>query len=350
LEKSGMTNTTVRYLPGGDNRLLRHFLRAEWDSQCYWCGEVKDFVTLEIDHIVPKASDGHRRTAYQAAFKLSGDYDVNALENLAPICGRCNKAKSSMDLTGYGLVITALKQARRKARTIERRVRTFRAQSTLGEALLVLIEADLDDAGNRSTFEEGVPAVVKRLSELGLKHVDFHVVRPVGVELDDETHPVTLRLNEQGRSGVDVLERIAGGVLEEVLRPVLSDLFTRTSQAAAVAFEEEAGEWGAPDVGTPMLEWPHVIIDSVSYTSLAGANLEFEIRGELDAMATGWLTRSNFNGDGLEQVQADATISSRFWFTLAWSPEDPQGDLFFDQVWLDAFEADTWLQVDLPSA
>jgi hypothetical protein len=44
-------------------------------------------------------------------------------------------------------------------------------------------------------------------------------------------------------------------------------------------------------------------------------------------------------GDFLDR--GDATFSCRFKFNITWEPSDGAGKFFFDQVWLEDFEADT---------
>src|SRR5680860_1081665 len=51
----------VRYQPNGNNKVLRHVLRQVWDRRCYWCRNFKDYLDLEIDHILPQNTGGLER-------------------------------------------------------------------------------------------------------------------------------------------------------------------------------------------------------------------------------------------------------------------------------------------------
>ena len=95
----------------------------------------------------------------QRAFGMDASYDVNALYNLAPICGTCNREKSDADLTEYGVLLTTLRKAKKIAPKVARRVELFGTTSKLADALLHVAEADLSDKATRATFEREAPAV-----------------------------------------------------------------------------------------------------------------------------------------------------------------------------------------------
>lgn len=335
----------VRYKLGGNNRVLKHVLRQVWESRCYWCRNYKDYSALEIDHILPQDSDDAERARLKQTFGLPDDYDVHAVYNLAPICGDCNKDKGSEDLTHLPVVFSRLKKARQNAKTVSSRVSSFKKSSELGGALLIAAEANLGDADNRATFEEGAPAVVQRLAELGEEKADFLVFRPAEVETEEGTHLVRLALNERGRRAVAVLEDVAGGSLEEALSVPVADLLYRIANAAGGAFLSHDDGLGAPDIGPVSVEWPVIAIDRAVLNAVPPAHLEFEFAGEFEATADGWVARSSADGGELEYVQGDASVSGRFVFDLSWDPADPVGEFHFDQVWLDldTFTADTWL-------
>ncbi|GIH05839.1 hypothetical protein Rhe02_39060 [Rhizocola hellebori] len=340
---SNMVDRTVRYVPGGDNKLLRHFMRLAWDLQCYWCRNYKDYASLEIDHILPQASNARERIRLRQAFGLPDDYDVHALYNLAPICGPCNKAKGAMDLTTVPVVINRLRKARRLAKGISKNVRRFPDQSALGGALLVAAQVDLDDPASRAVFEEGAPAVVQRLSELGTGKVDFHVFRRVEVEVREATHVFSLRLNEEARTAVAILERVGGGTLESALCMPLSDLLSCIAKAAESALEHHDDGMGAPDVESGEVELSNLVIDAVSYDGTTPGVMELGFAGEFEAWVIGTAARSSANGDELEYLQAEATATGRFSFSLVREPDDPIGEFVCDSVWLDEFAADTWM-------
>jgi hypothetical protein len=149
----------VRYKAGG-NKVLRHVLRQVWELRCYWCRNFKDYLELQIDHILPQDSTDEERARLKREFKLPADYDIHAVYNLAPICGDCNGLKGGADLTDIPAVASKLKLARSLAPTVTKRVQTFGRASKLGEALLLAAEVDLTKKDTRATFEEGAPDVV----------------------------------------------------------------------------------------------------------------------------------------------------------------------------------------------
>jgi len=331
----------VRYQPNGNNKVLRHVLRLVWDRQCYWCRNVKDYLDLEIDHILPQDSGDAERERLQREFKLPKNYDIHALCNLAPICSDCNKVKKGADLTEIPAVATRLRLAQARAETVEKRVRSFGRASKLGEALLLAAEVDLSEADTRATFEEGAPAIVQRLAELGEGRADYLTHREVTVEARDERHSFFLTLNGQGRAAVGVLEQITGADLDEVLAEPIEDLFRQAEAATADAFREHDEGMGAPDVGSVSIDWPTIAIDVLRYSASGPGQIEFEFEGSFEGSATGSIARDAADGDGLEDVQGDATFSCRFRFDLVWELTGEEGSFSFDQVWLEDFQPDT---------
>ncbi|MFE6508139.1 HNH endonuclease [Nocardioides sp. NPDC057764] len=342
----------VQYKPNGDNRVLRQFLREIWGSRCYWCNEPQPFSALEIDHILPQDSTTEQRAQWTAAFDLPADYDIHALYNLAPICGPCNKKKSSKDLSKLGVVHNHLSSAQKYAPLVTKRVLAFNQQPQLGAALLLAAEVDLTDADTLATFEEGAPAIVQRLAELQPEKADYLTYRAVALEVDDEPHSFYVSLNEQGRAAVNVLEQIAGGVLDEVLKDPIEDLFVRAEEATADALRLHDEGLGAPDVGKPSI-WPSIAITIVRYSAIGPGEIEFAFEGTFEGWATAFVARDNPWGDGLEEIEQEATFSCSFIFELTWDLNpDGSTDFHFDQVWLENLEVDTVMngsQWDMPA-
>lgn len=333
--------TTVRYQVNGNNQLLRHVLCEVWGQQCYWRRHMVQYNDLQIDHVLPRTSNGSARDRLKTAFKMTDDFDVNALYNLAPICGTCNREKSDSDLTDYPVVLSTLKKAKKLGPKIASRVEAFNKPSKLGEVLLHAAEADLTDTSIRATFEEIAPAIVQKLADLGEGSADFFVFKTVDVEVDDALHSIGLKLNERGRAAVAVFESVSGGRLEDALRDPLSDLLYRAAAAAGNEFEMHNDGMGSPTVGKVEVSWSQVTIDTVGYESSPPAQLAFEFLGECEAVVTASVARDNSLDGELESVQGDAVVSGRFIFALAWEPSDPIGQFFFDQVWLDNWDADS---------
>lgn len=331
----------VRYSANGDNKVLRHVLRLAWDLQCYWCRNFKDYLDLEIDHILPQDSSDEERQRLKREFKLAADYDIHSAYNLAPICGDCNKLKRGQDLTEIPAVASKVRLAQQIAQKVAQRVRSFGRASKLGEALLMAAEVDLMDADTRATFEQGAPAIVQRLSELGGGKADYFTHREVTVDTRDEHHRLLVSLNEEARAALGVLENVAGGKLEEALAEPIADLLRQVEEAITDALRDHDDGMGAPDVGSVSIDWPTLSIDTIRYSATPSVEVEFEFAGAFEGLATGAVARNSADGSELEDVQGDANFSCRFKFDLIWESSDGAGKFYFDQVWLEDFDADT---------
>ena len=334
----------VRYQENGDNRLLRHVLVDLWNQQCHWCRRFKDYADLQIDHVLPRTAGKSERDRLQHAFDMEASYDVNALYDLAPICGTCNREKNDSDLTGYRVVITTLRKAKKIAPKVAHRVESFGTSLDLAAALLYVAEADLNDKATRAMFEREAPAVVQRLAELGEWKADFYAFRTVDVETRDVVHTVSLKLNERARAALTVLEEVAGGRLENALSAPLSDLLDRVGPAAANALEHYDYGLGVPRVEPGDVDWPEITIGEIQFNGVPPARLEFEFSGDFDAVVSASIARDNpFDGD-LEHVQGEAVVNGRFTFSLAWEPSDSAGVFYFNQVFLQEWDAHAWIE------
>ncbi|WP_216216933.1 hypothetical protein [Amycolatopsis aidingensis] len=280
------------------------------------------------------------------------DHDVHGICNLAPICGACNKAKSGMDLSATGLLLSMLHKARKLAPEITRQVVAFGSPSKLESALLEATEADLSDTRTREIFERSAPAVVQRLAELGDGKADYFVFKEVRVEASESPlytcgPPVMVRvglkLYECGRASMTVLERVVGGRLEVALRVPLSDLLELIATTVGSAFERYSENPDASKAGEVNIEWPEITIDRVEFDSRSPIDLEFEFAGEFRVAATAGVAWVSQRDGSLEDVQGDATVSGRFRFELSWAPGVAIGKFHFGQVWLEDWQADVWI-------
>lgn len=331
----------VQYRPHGDNRVLRHVLRQVWEMKCYWCREFKDYLSLEIDHIVPQSLSPSRLGALCKALKLPEPYDIHAVYNLAPICTACNKLKSGQDLAEVPIVLSLLNRARKLAPEVAKRTRSFDQATRLGEALLLASEVDLTDGVTRATFEEGAPAIVQRLAELGHEKAGYVVRTALVLEAREAVQEISLTLDEGGRAAVRVLEELAGRTLVEAMAEPITDLLDRVDEAIANAFRAHDGGLGAPDVGSVSVQWPQLTIRALRFRAEGPDNVNFVVEGAYEGIASASIARSSTDGGELEDVQGDAPFSCRFSFEIVWEPSDGPGNLYFDQVWLEGFEADT---------
>jgi hypothetical protein len=227
---------------------------------------------------------------------------------------------------------------------VARRVELFGTDFKLADALLHVTEANLSDEATRAMFEREAPAVVQRLAELGEGKADFYVFRTVDVETRYVVHSVRLKLNERARAALKVLETVAGGRLEDTLSAPLSDLFDRIRAAAADELEHYDEGLGVPRVEPGDVDWPEITIDRIEFSAVPPAQLEFEFSGDFDAVVPASVARDSPCGDDLEYVQGEAVANGRFTFSFAWEATDPVGVLYFDQVFLQEWDAHAWIE------
>lgn len=232
-----------------------------------------------------------------------------------------------------------LRKASRLAPSVTRQVVAFGNPSKLAGALLEAAMADLSNTGTRETFEQGAPAVVQRLAELGEGRADFFVFRTEGVEVGDELQRIGLKLNERGRWALVVLDNVAGGRLEEVLSAFLSDLLNRVASTAQNEFKWSES-WGEPNVAEVIISWPEITIDRIEFESTPPAQLKFEFAGNFEAAGHTTIARDSLLGGELECVQGDARVGGRFTFRLSWTPNNPVGQFEYDEVFLEDWQAD----------
>lgn len=177
----------VRYRVGGDNSLLRAVLHKVWDYKCYWCGWLKDFNDVEIDHIIPRNVSDERLQYLTRQFDLPAEFDIHDPRNLAPICPSCNGAtgKGGQDLGDVPVVLNRLHTAMNLRSKVIKEVQAFANPSKTAAALIMANEADLSNPATRQAFEAHAPAVVQKLALLDEAKADFASFRSVAVQVDE---------------------------------------------------------------------------------------------------------------------------------------------------------------------
>lgn len=335
--------TEIRYQPGGDNRLLRHFLCTSWGQQCYWCGAIKDYNDLQIDHILPKDAGELARNRLKQELKLDHDFDPHAAYNLAPICGRCNREKGSDDYTNSPRLLSKLRMALRRAPEIARQARAFTKPGKLHAALLHAAEADLNEPTARQVFEDSAPAIVQRLASLDFEKADFQVEQIVEVVVGDRVHRVRITLNGHGRAAVATFENVAGGNLPEALAVPISQVLARAA-ASATSTIEMREQMGVPDVEQVTLEVIEIAVTKIELVSTPPAQLEFRFTGIIDTQGSTTVARANPVDGDLEYIQGDIELSAQFLFELFWTPENNIGSFDVGAVRLDELQTDSWLE------
>jgi hypothetical protein len=192
-----------------DNRLLLLALTEAWGEKCYWCRKPKLFRELQIDHIIPRRPRGG----------VTAERDVDAVENLAPICGPCNQEKTNEDYQRTPRVESQLNNAAKRARTVQRTLGTFRRDAQVTKALLAITAADLDDeriAGAVEALGAVVLSVLRRHFPelLEARYAEDYTVQRPAMEYKGRFYRV-----DDGASVVELdgKSRRAAVILEDVL-------------------------------------------------------------------------------------------------------------------------------------
>jgi hypothetical protein len=133
----------------GDN-LTRLALFEAWDEKCVWCGKPVFFDEMEVEHLLPKSLKGDARKTALADHGRDPDFDLNALENLAPSCGPCNRGKGKKLPPTAPIITTLLETAKEKAPGVRDTAARFKDNRRIQRSLPVVMEAA--KAGNDATL------------------------------------------------------------------------------------------------------------------------------------------------------------------------------------------------------
>lgn len=202
------------------NRLLLLALTEAWGNKCYWCRTPKPFRELQIDHIIPRRPRDTTRA----------EFDVDAVENLAPICGPCNQEKTNEDYQHAPRIESQLKLARSRAQTVQHNLDRFRRDAHVTKALLAITAADLDDEATAGAVKAlgGVVLTVlrRRFPELvDAAYAEDYTVHYPSVEYKGRFYSHTdgasvVELDGASRRAAVILEDVYGLPLRYVLDTV----------------------------------------------------------------------------------------------------------------------------------
>lgn len=210
------------------NRLLLLALVQEWGSKCYWCKMPKPFRDLEIDHILPRT---HRRGA-------DPDVDIDAAENLAPICVPCNKEKSNREFDDAPRIDAMRKTATEAAPKVRRNLANFYKNDAVVKALLAVTAADLaspDVAESIKAFGMAIMPVFRESFPDILTAAytwDYTVRHPTmtiqGREVELPEERSIAELDAQGQRALVILEDVMGiamiDAIDSVRRSIGDDI------------------------------------------------------------------------------------------------------------------------------
>lgn len=226
---AGHSPEDARYSRSSErNRLLLLAMAQAWGNKCYWCRTPKTFRDLEIDHIAPRNPRGD----------ADPGFDVDAAENLAPICGPCNKEKSNGEFQDAPRIDAMRKTAVGAAPKVRRNLERFYKNDTVVKALLAVTVADLasPDVAEAITafgmaimpvFRESFPEILNAPYTR-----DYTVQRPTmiirGQEVELPEEQSIAELDAQGQRAVVILEDVMGismvDAIDNVRRAIGDDI------------------------------------------------------------------------------------------------------------------------------
>jgi hypothetical protein len=328
--------TTIRYRTGDSNAnaLLRSALAQVSGLRCYSCTEPKPFADLQIDHLVARSTSRASSGVDAGTPALQAGIHVDDPENLAVICGRCNRLKSDKNFRNSLAFEMHQKEAAQRADQVRKIVATVRDGHRLANQLVSAAQADLDDEDARALFIEFAPAVVQRLAGADEDSVDFVTVETAlrserGLPLD-----VRLVLDNRLR-----FVRTLASTLWSV------DLFTIVCEAAECvvsALTDHAGRavddpGERPSSAQLDVNPPDLLDLELAFSSCEvqrhGGTIEFVLTGEAD----GWLTAHVVGHDprtltGHRDSMTDIWVFGSFELSFAQSLDQPlrPGELDFD--------------------
>jgi hypothetical protein len=135
--------------------LVRLAMLDEWEAKCVWCRRPLFFNQMEVEHLIPKSlgekGNGEDTAETLQLHGLDADYDVHALENLAPSCRPCNGGKGAKPPPDAPVITLLLERARDKAPGIRDTAEKMRGDRRIERAATILRAGA--DAGNPKAVE-----------------------------------------------------------------------------------------------------------------------------------------------------------------------------------------------------
>lgn len=291
---------------------------------------------MQIDHMLPQNPRGG----------AAPDFDVDAAENLAPICGPCNQEKGNGEFEDAPKFESARKRAAELVPQVQRNLERFHKDSSVVKALLAVTAADLeseDVAESVESFGEVIMPVFrdKFPQILEAPYTKDYTVRQPPVEVDGRLLRVP---EEHSTMDLDTASRRALVVLEDVLEILIPDAFNEIRRMLSYRIDDEVEEWvqGGGDgryAGGELEDHPswspiHVYVHEVRYTDGA-----VKWNGELEGTFS-----ADIGDHPIESGWPSTRRSADFDFAAEFSATFSREGLV--DSWLDAIEPDEneWLQ------
>ncbi|MFI7167360.1 HNH endonuclease [Rhodococcus erythropolis] len=311
----------IRYTGDSDkDGILRMALLNAWAGRCYQCGKLLDFSDAQIDHVIPTSHSESEREALLADLRDRSDpdvydFDLNAPANLAPICRKCNLEKSN-SFRWSPRFETVFHKVRAKAEKVEAGVRSLKGERAVAKAIAAFLSADLGDPRAVLALTAFAPVIDARIRLLDYT-MDVEHFDPFA----DESDQVSLKISEQGRRTIIVLEEISGVGFDNALLQPIRATKAKINKRLKDAIEAQITNEGhaASDAGTPTSRID-MEADVLRYDKDAEV---FELAGTFEAKGTAVVSVASSDGSEIDTIQRDASTSGRFSIQFSVGPHLP---------------------------
>ncbi|MGW5079565.1 HNH endonuclease [Micromonospora echinospora] len=316
----------IGYIPGNatNNAVLLMVMRPLWNYRCYWCNEPAEFRQMAVDHIIPRTVSAERLTELKTHFGLPADFGVHRPGNLAPICTPCNTKKSSSDYGDRPVLLDHLNHAAKDAHKVVKQVQRFAALNELGPALLKLLSADLDDPEICTALRSWMPDLLHTAVSLDPDAIGDVVARRAELDLGLDLGSVTLAFAWRAAAAADLLEEITGRSPEAALELAVDRLVALMCRTVQDGLDGLYGPHGHVSAGPAEAADVTVTLTTVTIAR-TGTSLNLTFTGTVYSQFETTLTQSMFEGDGLEDLQAETEANGRFSLAVSCELADPPG-------------------------
>ncbi|MEU7871275.1 HNH endonuclease signature motif containing protein [Dactylosporangium sp. NPDC049140] len=324
-------SATVRYLPNGDNTVLRDALYEVWGRRCHVCRRPKAFQEIQIDHLIARTTTAADLQRLKQQHGLPDDFNLHAPANLAPACGDCNGQKGTY-VPGPGLLDIRLRKAATYESEVIAAVQGFATTHAVGRSLRVLRTVDLSDPAARAAFEQHAPAVVQELALLDESKADYLVTRSldisssVDMDLSDHDLGADLILDARGRTSAVIIEEIGGCTLAAALGPAVDGLAVQIRSRAraglenpdveVVCFGAPVAEGGALSVADLNCTYLWLTIETVD-VGREGAILSANFAGRFRSGFGGSVVRHTLSGHS-GRWNGEVGTAGQLWINCGW--------------------------------
>ncbi len=249
---------------------------------------------------------------------------MDSCENLAPICGRCNREKSGR-LFETPRVAYVLEQARELAPKVRRRVAALHGATDLEAHLLGVTYASFEDESSRAQVREHGEVVVQRIALVAESLADYWSVYELDSISDRGPSGFLIPINTRGRTAVTLLEDLLYTQLDDAFAEGMDELITHALELISGELQAIDVPTGYPTVGEPTLDGCDVVFDSLDFTRTADAvSVSAPVNFVITASAS--VLRDADDGDGSYELQGDGVVEGSGRIVMTWpinSERDP---------------------------